>query len=365
MGKPLKKKSALKVIGIIGGGIAGILLLLFLVLLVNSPGKISPYRDDNGDILAGSVADIIIRDVGGVEQGMILKGRSDENPVLLFLHGGPGNPEYVLAKEADVGLEEVFTVCWWEQRGSGMSYSSEPGPLTLEQMIEDTVEVTVYLMARFGEEKIYLMGHSWGTFLGMQTVAAHPELYHSFIGIGQISDQMRSEQLAYSYIQDSLKDKGDKKGLEKLRRHSLENHDDITADYLFLRSSFLSEMGNGVTRIPQSKLKLLLPIFAAHEYTLADKYGYAMGSLVSLESPANLSIYKSSLFEDIPKVSVPVYMFHGIHDMQVSYQLAKEYYQLLDAPLKRFYTFEKSAHSPFLEEPERFMEIVVRDVLGG
>lgn len=366
--KTVSKNSAvkgwLKVIGIILGVIVGILMILFLILLVNSPGKIQPYRDENRDVLAGSVAEIVRMDVGGVEQGMILKGRSDQNPVLLFLHGGPGNPEYVMAKEANVGLEDAFTVCWWEQRGSGMSYSSDLAPFTLDQMIADTVEVTEYLKERFGQEKIYVMGHSWGTFLGMHTVAAHPDLFYAYIGIGQISNQMQSEQLAYAYMQKTLSESGDDKNIKKLEQFSARDDKDMTPAYLSLRSTLLSEMGNGVTHIPQSRLKLLLPVFTAHEYTLSDLYGYAMGSLVSLESPANQSCYTSSLSEDIPSVDIPVYIFHGVYDMQVSYKLAKEYYDLLDAPVKQFYSFEDSAHSPFLEEPERFMEIIRQDILG-
>jgi len=99
---------------------------------------------------------------------MILKGKNVNNPVLLFLHGGPGSPEYALMHtDIPAGFDELFTVCWWDQRGAGMSYHNKIPleTMTVDQFVEDTAEVARYLTERFGQEKIYLMGHSWGTFL--------------------------------------------------------------------------------------------------------------------------------------------------------------------------------------------------------
>lgn len=361
----IKKISLLKLFGIFIGMIFLIIVILFIILWLNSPGNIDPYKDENGNIIKNSVSQIIKLDIGGTEQGIIIKGRNDQNPVLLFLHGGPGNPEYVLAQEAGVNLEDKFTVCWWEQRGTGMSYSSDQEPVTQEQLISDTVEVTNYLRKRFKKNKIYLMGHSWGTYLGVQTANKYPELYHAYAGIGQISNQMHSEIISYDHMLKTLKEQGNKSDLNKLRNFSIKDYQDITPEYLALRSSILSDLGNGVYHQLKSKFELLLPILMAHEYTLSDLYGYAMGSLKMLESPANRSCYTTNLMEEIPRLEIPVYIFHGVHDMQVSYTLAKEYFDLLEAPIKKFYAFSNSAHSPFLEEPEKFMKLICQDVLGN
>lgn len=358
-------KPLMKVPGIILASLLGIVLVLFLVLWAWSPGKIDPYLDEEGHVPEGSVSEILRLEIGGMEQGMILKGKSGQNPVLLFLHGGPGNPEYVMAKESSVGLEDAFTVCWWEQRGGGMSYSpSIPAEsMTLEQMVSDTVEVTNYLRGRFGVDKIYLAGHSWGSFLGVHTVSQYPELYAAFIGIGQVTDQLESEKLGYDHMLGTAKAQGDKKSLDKLAKYTLAGPESITTEYLMLRSSILGKQGNGVYHIPRSALSLLLSVLRAKEYTLSDIYGYAMGSLLSLKSPANEAVMATNLRETLTEVDVPVYICHGAYDRQVSYALAKEYFELLEAPEKRFYTFERSAHSPFLEEPEEFMRIIREDVL--
>lgn len=355
-------------IGIIIGSIVGIGFIMFLILLSWSPGKSAPYLDEHGEVLAGSISEIQRIQIGGIEQGMIIKGKNDNNPVLLFLHGGPGNPEYVLAKNYPINMEEHFTVCWWDQRGGGMSYDSslDADAVTVDLMVSDTIEVTNYLRERFGKDKIYLMGHSWGSFLGVKTVSHSPELYEAYIGIGQVTDQLESEKLGYEHMLSAAKSNNDNQTVEKLSKYSLTDADSITPDYLMLRSDIMGKNGNGVFHIAKSKFSdILLPIFKAEEYTLSDKYGYAMGAAFALKCPINKAQFTTNLMEETTVLEVPVYIVHGIYDMQVSYTLSKQYYELLQAPKKQFYTFENSAHSPFMEEPEKFIEVITKDILNN
>lgn len=361
----MRRKRCNKLLYIILGSLIGLILIGFSILWLWSPGKIEPYYDENGDILYGSVSEIIKIKIGELEQGMIIQGKNINNPVLLFLHGGPGNPEYVLSKESKVGLEDLFTVCWWEQRGSGMSYFSsiEKGSITLEQMISDTVEVTNYLRERFGQDKIYIMGHSWGSFLGINTVAEYPELYNAYLGIGQVVNQLESEKLGYDLMLTIAQEDGDNKAVDKLKKYTFSTPDDITTEYLMVRSELMNEYGYGVFHTPKSKMELLMPIFKAKEYTLKDKYGYAAGSLLSLEQPMNQSQYTTDLNKSIKELEIPVYFFHGIYDRQVSFDIALSYYKSLNSSKKYFYQFDESAHSPFLEEPEKFIQIIKDDIL--
>src|SRR6266508_2774672 len=123
-------------------------------------------------------------------------------------------PDYFLSERYQTGLEEYFTVVWWEQRGSGISYSPDipRETMMLEQMISDTLEVTNTLRQRFGTEKIYLMGHSGGTFIAIQAAARAPELYYAYLGVVQMSNQLKSEQLAYDYILQQFKENGNLSG---------------------------------------------------------------------------------------------------------------------------------------------------------
>lgn len=121
---------------------------------------------------------------------MFIQSKDPAHPVLLFLHGGM--PEYFLTERYPTGLENDFTVAWWEQRGAGLSYRPgiPPETMTLEQFIADSLSVTSYLRDRFGQEKIYLMAHSGGTFIGLQAVARAPEPYHAYIGAAQAVNRL-------------------------------------------------------------------------------------------------------------------------------------------------------------------------------
>ena len=329
-------------------------------------GKVAPYRDENGKVLPRSVAEVTRVQIGGMEQGMVIKGRSLDNPVLLSLHGGPGASEYLTIKAFPLNLEDYFTVCWWDQRGCGLSWEPniQPGTITLEQMISDTIEVTNYLRRRFGKEKIYVMGHSWGSFLGVHVVDRNPELFEAYIGIGQTTNGMESEKQAYACMLDTARRSGDRKTEKKLLAYQVTDLDSLTPEYLTLRSNITRKQGTGIFHVPRSYISLLLPYILAKEYTLRDKYGCTKG-VECLNQPVNEPNFSVNLSEAIPKLQVPVYIFHGIHDVQVSYQLAREYFDILDAPVKRFYAFEHSAHCPHWEEPEKFMEIIRRDIAAA
>lgn len=348
------------------GAILALLVIGFIVLWVLSPGKASPVLDADGKPVPGSISEIVRMDIGGVEQGMIIKGVSDKNPVLLFLHGGPGSPEYMFEATYPTHMEREFTVCWWEQRDAGMSYSANipKESLTVSQMISDTVEVTNYLRERFGQEKIYIMGHSWGSYLGMHVVAQYPELYTAYIGVGQLSDQFESEKLAYAYMLDTARKTGDTSFARRLEKFTINSSEDLNAEYMMLRSEGMNKQGIGITHNMKSFFaEFILPLLYLPEYTLADKINYPIGNAMGVDTPMWETCSSDNLMQTIPSVEVPVYIIQGKYDYQVSHDLAKEYSQMLQAPEVHFYTFENSAHSPCFEEPERFMQIMREDVL--
>lgn len=166
-------KKAGHIMWIILSALFGCMIIMAGVLLVLSPGKPKPFLNENGEPLAGSFSEKVFVNNNGVEQGMFIKSKDLSHPVLLYLHGGM--PDYFLTEKYPTGLDDYFTVVWWEQRGSGISYSDNipPKSMTMEQMISDTLEVTNYLRNRFGKDKIYLMGHSGEPLLAYKQLRGH------------------------------------------------------------------------------------------------------------------------------------------------------------------------------------------------
>lgn len=330
-----------------------------------SPGQPPALVDDNGRPIAGSLSERVFLEINGVRQGMILQSANIANPVLLFLHGGPGLPELFLNATHPTGLEQDFTVVWWEQRGAGLSYSRDipPQSMTLPQMIADTITVTDYLRDRFGQERIILLGHSWGSFLGIQVAAAAPERFHAYVGMGQVSFQLRSEIAAHCSLVEQYRAQGDAGMVRRLDAAPVNLADGLSPEWMRLRDGAMHGLGVGTTRDMTSTLTgVFLPVWRCRAYTVGEKVNIWRG----------LAWSRRFLWEDfiatdlttrISRLELPVYFFTGAHDLTANHALAQLFFERIEAPVKGFYTFDASAHSPLFEEPMRARDILRRDVL--
>lgn len=316
------------------------------------------------DLGGNTMIDKVFIEINGARQGMFLQSENTENPVLLFLHGGPGSPEIAFTEKCPTGLEKLFTICWWEQRGSGISFNRKiiPQEMTMEQMISDTIAVTQYLCNRFGKKKIYIMGHSWGSFLGVLAAQQSPELFHAYIGIGQVAQQDRSERLAYTYMIDEFSKANNKKRVKRLRKFPIDKGGEISLRYLGVRSIGMNKLGVGVMRSMTSMVDCAAIVIRYKRYTVWEKFKFLQGSSFSLKCLWEGEV-SMNLIKQVPRLQIPVYIFQGTYDYQVSYVVAKDFFLAIKAPIKGFYTFENSAHSPCFEEPEKMCHILRADVL--
>ena len=344
------------------GGFITLSLIGLLILHFKSPGKTVPFVEENGETISKSISAIERIELGGIEQYLIIGGIDSVKPVLLFLHGGPGSPELGFVKMFNPDLEHDFVVVHWEQRGSGKSYNKNIPieSMTIEQLISDTKELSEYLIKRFKKDKIYIMGHSWGSFLGIKTIEKHPELYHCYFGIGQVADQYRSEKISYEWVKKQAEENGDKKAIKNLEAlvfPEINASSKQWLKFLMAERSYVDKFGGGLFREYNGTLDKFLPVINAKEYTLRDKVNYGIGSLFSLKHLWD-DVITDNLFETIDSIQIPVYFFQGLYDYQTSYIVAKEFYDQLKAPDKKFFTFENSAHCPIFDEPDRFNKIL-------
>jgi len=328
--------------------IFGIVLvgLGFAAYLWFTPGRTPAIHHHN------SIASLERISIGGVDQYILIRGNDSSLPVLLFLHGGPGMPAMYLAHAFQRELENDFVIVQWDRRAVGKSYRDDiSNTLTTEQLVADTVELTNILRARFHQDKIYLVGHSWGTYLGMLVIARHPELYIAYVGIGQLARLSPIAGIQDEFIRQSARRVGDQNAIKELEEKGSS-----------VRETLLFKFG-GEIHSAKSFTPLLLTGLAAPEYSLRDARNIPKG--VSLYS--KYFIYNSisgELMDAITQVDVPVYFFTGRYDYTDPYTLTELYFSKINAPQKHIVWFEESAHFPFYEEPAAFTE-QMREVLNA
>ena len=347
---------------------AGVIILITGLWLV-SPGKPKPFLDKDGNILKGSISEKCFVEINGQRMGMFISGKDSTKPVLLFIHGGPGMPEYAISRNYPLVLENHFTVCWWDHRGAGLSYNPDipVETMTFSQFVDDAIAMTNYLRQRFKQDKIFLMAHSGGTMTGMLTAQKAPELFNAYLALSQISNQMESEKLAYGYMTEEFRKAGDTKMLKRFAKYPVEHLN--TPAYYIMRDLPMHKLGIGTTHKMKSvKTGVFMPVMLFRELTLREKINVWRGKAFNTKT-AGLwdKIVKTDLTkenkEGDPPVSlelkIPVYFFSGAYDYTVSHKLAHDYFEKIKAPVKKFYLFEHSAHSPLFEEPEKMNAILM------
>ena len=300
--------------------------------------------------------------IGGVRQAVLTMDNDAAKPLLLIIHGGPGEP---LTPFTDTlsGLEDRFVVCLWEQRGSGMSYAREEKSkdLRVSQFVSDTIEATRFLLERFNREKLVLMGFSWGSLLGIFAASQAPELYSAYVGVGQLADQLSSEKDAYHTALERARQAGDKKSADTLEKIGPPPYWGKGSMKILMKERAVLRKYSGS---PAKNLKMshyFKKIFACPYYTFSDKINFVRGMM------SGASLFSEVLELDIlgaaPKISVPVYVMQGKHDMQTMPAQAKKLVDQLDAPKKGFFQFEKAGHSPLDDDPAAFLKAL--DSIGG
>jgi len=372
--KDIKNDFAGKVVRIMSIILAVLLVCILIilgVLLAYSPGKPEAFLDQSGRPLTNSISEKVFVSIGGVEQGMFIRSKDIKKPVLLFVHGGPCFPEYFLIEKYPPGLEDYFTVCYWEERGGGLSYSPDVllESMTMEQLTSDTIEVTNYLRERFEQKKVYLMAHSGGTTFAIQAAAQAPELYSAYIGISQISRQGESEKRAYAYLMEQYSAAGNTKMVNQLEEYPVLESDSYIIPFYksVLRDQTMHELGIGTMHDMDSIIKdIFLPVLTCKAYTLSEKLNIWVSKFTFIKKTKLIDqLFATDLTVKVQKLEIPVYFFSGAYDLTVNHELSKSYLEQLAAPVKGFYTFEQSAHSPLYEEPEKMQYILQKDVLTG
>ena len=185
-------------------------------------------------------------------------------------------------------------------------------------MISDTFEVTDYLRRRFGQDRIYLLGHSWGTYIGIQAAARAPALYHAYVGVAQVSYQLKSEALAYDYMLAQFRANGNTRMVRRLEAAPVTMRVPLPAAYMALRDEAMHALGIGTTHAMRSVVSgIFLPSWQSRDYTLREKIDLWRGKIYSRRVLWNKMI-ATDLAKEVPALDLPVYLCHGSYDYTVS-----------------------------------------------
>ena len=343
-----------------GGATVG---MIALVVGVARPARTAAIRDANGNRVEGSVAELIRVDIGGHDLSMMIRGASTNNPILLYLAGGPGGSELGAMRNHLSALEKDFVVVTWDQRGTGKSYTEiEPtATLTFDNAIADTIEVTNYLRDRFGRDKIYLLGQSYGTILGVRAVQQHPELFTAFIGTGQMVSARETDRIFYTDTLAWARATGNNDVVGTLTRLGPPPYSTL----LDLETTLANEhevypydhSGNSEGQGGFSEN------FFVPEYTLVEQI-HMLGGFLDTFNFIYPQLQDIDFRVDATRLDVPVFFVEGAHEAAGRAKPFAEWYSMLSAPTKDLVMLDTSGHRPLFEQPEDFVAYMVGTVLA-
>jgi pimeloyl-ACP methyl ester carboxylesterase len=303
--------------------------------------------------------------IGGIDQWLSIRGKDQRNPILLFLHGGPASPAMPEDYTFQTPWEDYFTVVQWDQRGAGKTYAANAeeamaSGMTVDGMTEDAAQVVQYLRQHYGKQKIFLLGHSWGSVLGVHLAQLHPDWFYAYISVGQVVNGRRNEELGYAFaLREAIAHNNDK-AVRELQAIAPYPGTKLTLDNVGMRSKW--EMYYGGLAYGRQDYQFeddaesLSP-----DYSKADLAAIGKGSLFSLGY-----LLKPLLavdFDHVTHFGCPVIVFVGQHDYTTPHELAETWFEHLQAPSKRLVIFADSAHMIMQEQPGRFLVHLVTDAL--
>jgi proline iminopeptidase len=332
------------------------------------PASTPPILGADGKPVPTSIAELITVRLGGHDQSIMIRAYSPDKPVLLYLNGGPGQSGLAYTRVMLEDFTRDFVVVDWDQRGTGKSYAAlEPtATLTLERAILDTIELTRYLQKRFAEQKIYLLGESWGSTLGALVVQRQPDLFHAFIGSGQMVSQRETDRRLFQEVIDYANRNNNQALVNKMQRYGQPPYKDIPFAYGFVMnyynalykpytpSSAYLARGNAAGIEPFGIM--------GSEYNLIEKFNVLRG-LMDMFTVMYPQLQNIDFRRDITRLEIPVYILDGQAELSARRDLALEWFELLQAPKKQLFSFENTAHAVAFEGFLQFHKVMLETIL--
>ncbi|RPD45637.1 alpha/beta hydrolase [Hymenobacter sediminis] len=351
-------------------------LLLLLICSISSFGqnstsfneyaKSQAILSDLGKIVApNGVQESYAVAIGGVKQWVYVRGQDKRNPIILFVHGGPASPMAPVAWMFQRPLEEYFTMVQYDQRASGKTYATNDTTglaptIRIEQYVQDAIELAELLRKKYGQPKVILMGHSWGTIVSMHAALKRPDLFYAYVGIGQVINTQDNERVSFEYALKRATAEHNETALKELRSIApYPGNQPITRERIIIARKWPQYYGGLSAYRSESKYYFNAPLLSP-EYSIKEVEAIDQGSLFTLGRilPAFLQVD----FKPVKSFPIPVFMLMGRHDYTTPSEPTASWLAQVKAPLKRGIWFENSAHLIPLEEPGKLLLTLVNEV---
>jgi len=323
----------------------------------------APFLGCGGEIIPGSIAESSFVRLGGLWQWIMIRGANLANPLLVVLHGGPGFSDTTFLRYHTPELEQSFTIVYWDQRGAGRSYhpSIPRSSMTVAQLIADLDELVELVRGRFGKSQVAILGHSWGSALGVLYVARCPDKVSVYVGVAQIGDAAAGERASYAKAIAEAERQGKRAVLRKLRAIGPPPH---TVERVFAERTCAERLRGGLK--PKALWRTVRMLIGAPESSLCDLPTTLRAFRFSMQSMW-AEVSRLNLVEAVPALEVPIVFMLGRRDPWIPPEVSVAYFDVLRAPSKALVWFDESGHQPFVDEPSRFvaaMREVVRASCG-
>ena len=338
-------------------------IIVFITLLATvSCSMTKKIKTPNG------IAESQYLEINNTKQYVLIRSVDINNPVVLFLHGGPGATETSMLRKHNSELEKHFTVVYWDQRNAGKSYDKKfpKEEIKVKKYIEDVDVLVSYLKNKFKKDKILLVGHSWGSRLGMYAIQQHPENYIAYIGVAQDVSAYECELMSYQYALNKAKELNKKKAIRKLEEMGEPQNGEYTKMYktgikgYWAQKRMLMSLG-GDSYKKGIYLEWMSSVWLSREYSFSDVlrfmkvFNFSFNNIVVDPDFNNFDFIKQ-----IPEVEIPVFFISGSHDYILPWTLVEKYCDSLKAPHKEFILYDKSGHNLLFEEPDKFNNEIIR-----
>jgi pimeloyl-ACP methyl ester carboxylesterase len=338
--------------------INALILILFSILLIKSPGTPKQFTNQTID---NSISEWDKVEIGGIDQWLLIKGENKDNPIILYLTGGFGLSTFHLIPEYYPQLEQDFTTVYWEQRGSGKSFSEQIANETInfDQLTSDINEIAEYLKKKLNKEKIIILGHSWGTSIGLLAANRYPENFHFYLGIAQVVNPMVNTNIRYQLILNQAIENNNLIAVEEIKKLG---EPPYQMDELWRKNYILTNWADyfSVTEFSKNWMKAYhTSLLTCPEYTLIEKIKFKSQNKLYLVIDDFVEL---DFHDTLTNFSIPIYFVQGANDYISTTQMVKQYYDTVKAPHKDILILEDCAHDPQFDYPDKFHDFLITKI---